>query len=374
MLAIELPYALTDPVLEQAGKAGWILSMARFYHHTPAKICAEWWGADGVLVGPAADDAPHSYWDDCPVPVVHLSGWVAARHAIVPDNRSAGRMAAEHLIERGFHRLAYLMMGATPYVQEQWEGFHGAALAAKCRVDSANWLDHWQEFGQGPPGLRRFLAHTLAAVGGPVGLMVDEDWTALEAVEACREAALEVPDRVAVVGVGNSLSISANARVPLSSVDLNYPEMARRGVTMLADLMAGKTVPPGRVLVAPRGVVTRRSSDILAADHPQVAKAIRFIWDNYADANVGVPQVVAATAISRTALSLAFKRCLGRTVAKVLLDLRLKNARRLLATSTLKVRQVATLCGFADANSLRGVLRRQSGAGPRAWRRQHKQV
>ncbi|MCE5277306.1 MAG: substrate-binding domain-containing protein [Planctomycetaceae bacterium] len=370
VLAIEMPVGMTDPILEQAGKAGWILSMSRYYHGTSARQCIEWWGADGVLVGPAADDAPHDYWDDCPVPVVHVSGWVAARNAIIPDCRAAGRMAAEHLIEHGFRRLVYLMMGAQEYVMGQREGFLSAAAAAGIDAVSVDWYDKWREFGEGPPGLRRFLAHTLAAMGPPVGLMVDEDWTALEAVEACREEGLEVPDRVAIVGVGNSPTICVNARVPLSSVDLNYGEMARQAITILADRMAGKNIPPGRVAVAPRGLVARRSSDILAADHPQVAKAIRFMWDRYADAGVGTPQVVAATSLSRTALTRAFKQCLGRTITKVLLDLRLRHARELLATTPLKVLQVASRCGFADANSLRGVLRRQSGAGPRAWRHQ----
>jgi LacI family transcriptional regulator len=205
-----------------------------------------------------------------------------------------------------------------------------------------------------------------------VGLLVDDDWTALEAVEGCMDAGLAVPDQVAVIGIGNNQAVCENARIPLSSVDVGYDWLGHEAARFLDRLMRGRSAPRGPVRIAPRGVVVRQSSDILSAEHPEVAKAVRYIWDHHREHLLSVPRIVSATGLSKTSLNLAFRRCLGRTVGRLLLEMRLRRAQELLTETDDKVRRIAAESGFRDANYLRAVLRRETGMGPRAWRKKYR--
>jgi LacI family transcriptional regulator len=48
---------------------------------------------------------------------------------------------------------------------------------------------------------------------------------------------------------------------------------------MLDGILRGGSRPEGPVTVPLRGIVERRSSQILAADDPRVTRALRFMWD-----------------------------------------------------------------------------------------------
>lgn len=372
VLALDLPEAASPGVLAFARSAGWVVSATRYMGGSPRTL-AHWWGADGILVGGKPfEHALAREWKSTRLPIVHITDWGPAlgKPTVLPDWRAAGQLAARHFIERGFRQLAYCHMGGLAW--PQLAGFREAVGDAGAVLHVLHWTDEClARYGPGPRGQRRWLGRALAQLPAPVGLLVDDDWTALEAVEGCLDAGLAVPDRVAVVGIGNALAVCENARVPLSSVELDPDRLGREAAGLLDRLMRGRRAPAGPVLIPPRGVVVRRSSDILAAEHPEVAKALRHIWDHYRDPQLDVPRIVAATALSKTALNLAFRRCLNRTVGRLLLELRLRHARDFLAAGHQKVRLIARECGFRDANYLRAALRRETGLGPRAWRRLH---
>jgi LacI family transcriptional regulator len=112
--------------------------------------------------------------------------------------------------------------------------------------------------------------------------------------------------------------------------------MAYQAAALLDRLMAGKKPPKEMVRVPPTGVATYRSTDIVAVDNLQTARALRFISDHYSNPLMGVRDVVAATGLSRRELEKAFRQELKRTPNEEIVRVRIDAIKKLLDTTTLK--------------------------------------
>ena len=62
---------------------------------------------------------------------------------------------------------------------------------------------------------------------------------------------------------------------PLSSVILDHELMGYRAAELLDRMMKGKKYSKKPIMIPPRGVVARRSTDVVAIDDPLTAKAVR---------------------------------------------------------------------------------------------------
>ncbi|MCE5279844.1 MAG: substrate-binding domain-containing protein [Planctomycetaceae bacterium] len=375
ILALDMRDSVFTGVLFHARTAGWLVSPSRYFSGGPEQI-AQWWSADGILIGGQLRlRSAVAQWQASGIPMVSCSGIgqpSLTKPTVTLDWHEAGRLAGMHLIERGFRQLAYCYMAKSPWIDGQVAGLRCAAAAGGGTVHVLDWQREYHTGGSPyRASLRRWLGERLKALPKPLGLLVDDDWTALEAVEACRERDVAVPDQVAVVGIGNNEVFCDNAPVPLSSVNLDYERLGRDAAALLDKLMRGRPAPKKPILIPPRGVVCRRSSDIMASEHPDVSKALRHMWRHYRDVNLDVPSIVSVTAMSKTGLNLAFRKYMNRSIGRLLLEIRLKCAQKLMATTNLKMRQIAQECGFREFNTLRSVLIRETGMGPRAWRQKN---
>ena len=55
---------------------------------------------------------------------------------------------------------------------------------------------------------------------------------------------------------------------PISSVDQNFSTLGYRGGELLNHLMRGKSAPSKTMLIPTTGLIARKSSDLLAVNHP----------------------------------------------------------------------------------------------------------
>jgi LacI family transcriptional regulator len=179
---------------------------------------------------------------------------------------------------------------------------------------------------------------------------------------------LLVPEAVAVMGVDNDSMLCECLRVPLSSVCHDLEGMAYNSAALLDRLMSGKAVPKKIPRVQPTGVVTRRSSDILAVNNLEVAKALRFIHDQFANPLLSVDDIVAATTVSRRPLEKAFRSELHRTVNEEVVRVRLEKVKALLTTTQFSVTEISAQTGFTRPNHLFRIFRRQLGMNPKQFR------
>jgi LacI family transcriptional regulator len=308
------------------------------------------------------------------VPVVGVgggSGWYDPATRIpyfASGDPSIARLAAEHLIERGFRRLAFYGYPPTRIIrwsEQRGKAFQQAAHAAgiPCSVYTGRHgtARRWTE-------LQRGLIHWLRSLEKPVGVMACNDVRARHVLEACHTIGLRVPEDVALIGVDNDEMICELTDPPLSSVEQGARRMGYQAAALLDQLMGGAKPPRVRFVVEPEGVVARRSTDTLAIEDPEVATALRFIRQRACE-RIQVRDVVQQVGVSRSTLKNRFKAALGRTIHAEIQHIRLQRAKQLIAGTDLPLKQVALQAGFQYVQYLTRLFRRRVGQTPAKYRR-----
>jgi LacI family transcriptional regulator len=327
------------------------------------------WQGDGIIARvqnrQIADLVHHTH-----LPVVDVLGLVpgAGIPLVHVDNSKIARLAAEHLRERGFRHFGYYGLSDENWSAQrrdyfrEWLGEFGRHLAIyeQPRHDrsQASWEDREDE-----------LAQWILQLPKPAGVMVCSDQRGLDFLEACRRARVAVPDTVAVVGVDNDEALCDIAHPPLSSVLPAHHQVGYEAAALLDRLMKGGRPPKSPVLIAPGGVKTRQSTDVLAIADRNVARALRLIRERGC-LGVGVDEVSAAAGLSRSVLQRRFRKILGKTVHQEILDIRLKRARALLTETDMPLIEVAEQAGFTHQEYLGVVFRTRFGMTPAQFRRE----
>jgi LacI family transcriptional regulator len=280
------------------------------------------------------------------------------------DNGAIARLAAEHLLERGFRRFAFCGLDGTNWSDERGSAFSRAVALAggECIVYRAaggrgTWEDEQDR-----------LAEWVGSLPHPCGVMACNDPRGQKVLEACRRSGVRVPDEVAVVGVDNDEPICEIADPTLSSVVADHEGVGYQAAALLDRARAGEVGAGVAVYVPPIGVVTRRSSDVLALADREVAAAIGFIRE-YACLGLGVDEVCEKLALSRSTLQRRFRDLLGHTIHDEIVGVRLKHAQELLAETEMPIATVAVRCGFGCQEYLGAVFRTRVGHTPASYRR-----
>jgi LacI family transcriptional regulator len=308
------------------------------------------------------------------VPVVCCSGYLA--HTGVPTVRSddiaAGRLAAEHFLERGFrHFLTWNHTWPEPdFALKRRQGFERRARETGFAVETVD----VSGFNPGLSANRRwleFVGRNLAAMPKPLGVLGTTDWAARIVLEACHMADVAVPDEVSVVGSDNDPLHCRLSFPELSSLDLNLELRARKVVELLGTLMRGEAAPREPVLVQPRGVIARRSSDVFAINNQAVVQAVRHIRD-HATESISTRDVVAHVHLPRRTLEVSFRKHLGRSILAEIHRARLSRARRLLEETSMTVESIAVETGFKDLSRMNRLFRKKLAITPGAYRRTYR--
>ncbi|HVU26325.1 MAG TPA: DNA-binding transcriptional regulator [Verrucomicrobiae bacterium] len=379
-------HALRCGIARYAREADWMLDNS----FVTVGLVPVWWRGDGILalITNPKDAAAQRHFPN--IPLVDFSkGWIANsmprkfraagedRPRVLYDNVQIGRLAAGHFLERGFKHIALLNSGNYWMEQERLPSFRQTVEAGggtfyelryyKCfsHLASRAFRDHL--------AAHRWLVQTLRHLSKPLGVAVASDSVALRVMRACDEAKLCVPEEVAVLGCHNDPLICDYAPVPLSSVDDDLERVGYEGAKLLDKLMDGKPAPREPILIPPKGVVTRMSTNILAVPDVKVARGVRFIWEHYRE-NIGAPEVAAAAGLSRSSVDRAFAKHLGRSPAQEILAVRINYAKNLLIETQLKAHEVAAQCGFTSIVHFSQAFHRATGIRPSYFRRQHHPV
>jgi LacI family transcriptional regulator len=282
---------------------------------------------------------------------------------VLPDAREAARMAARHLRERGFRRMALLASEGdlnTP--------LHRAGLEAELPVDTVLRVP---ENRLREPAWRRFqktLGAWVRTWKVPVGVFASNDLLCRYLADACLREGRRIPEDAGLVGAGNNELVCQGLSPTLSSVESGYERVGYRAAELLDRLLRGAPPPREPILVPPIRLVARRSTDVFAVQDPLVADALRLIAERAGRA-LHVDDLVAALPSSRRSLERRFRAALGRTLHDEIVRARLELAKRRLVETELPLKAIARQCGFAGLEHLSRVFRHHEGRPPAAWRR-----
>ena len=281
------------------------------------------------------------------------------------DDEAIARQAADHLFERGLRNFAYY--GDERFNWSKWRRDHFVRLVQGRGFDCAVYHST-RGTGRDWEREENDLAAWLKSLPKPVGVMACYDIGGREVLDACRRAAVAVPDTVAVVGVDNDGLLCELSDPPLSSVE---PDTLRTGYVaahILDKLMRGGRISQLSHRIPPVGVVTRQSSDTMAVADADVAEAVRFIREN-ACTGISVKDVLQRVQLSRRALEARFLKAVGRTPHAEVERVRLERAKHLLRVTDLPVYEIARRTGFRHQEYLSVAFRRYAGQSPTQFRK-----
>jgi LacI family transcriptional regulator len=195
-------------------------------------------GVRGVLITP--NDATRSQLTsvtELGIPVVVLDAHLEGYPSVALDHRRGGRLAVEHLLQRGHRRIAVITRKILQPSQERLAGAIEAVTAGGFDPDEVLTIVQIDE-ASATSG-QRAIAPVLDGAQPPTAVFALNDIVSLGVLREVRRRGLRVPEDVAVVGY-DDLFLSAELMVPLSSVRQPMREMGRAGADLL---LAGNTDP-----------------------------------------------------------------------------------------------------------------------------------
>ena len=338
---------------------------------TREKVIPWGWEGDGILAWLGAGDDLAEFVVQSKKPTVDFS--YRRPHLkfsrVLEDHAHAAQLVAEHFLSRGFSNFTFFSDTDNWSYEERGEGFIEALKRSGHNCEWFRWhrSPDYRDDREQWKRKRKWLAAQLKPAPKPLAVFAANDEQALELLESCASAGLNVPEQVAIIGAENYLLAPDSLNTPLSSVDTNLEMLGYSGAALLEDLMNGKTPSPKPIRIPAIGIVTRKSSDLLAVKHKGVANSLRFIWE-HASEPISVKDLVGVAAMSRRGLHKAFLENVGRTPGQELQRVRIERAKRLLAESTHKLEVLANMCGYQNANSFCVAFKQATGKSPKQFR------
>jgi LacI family transcriptional regulator len=289
---------------------------------------------------------------------------------VLPDMRREGCVAAEHFAERGFRHVAFFGRNPWSDFQRLFEGF-------RQRAEELGMVCHLYRFEskqrESPEARknrsRQEFSHWLKELPKPVGLLASSAWHAAVHCVDISLAGLRVPEDIAVLSRGDKPDLCQGCIPTISSLELDEEGRLRAACDWLQRLMDGEPVPSEPIMIPPKGVVVRESTDVLATPDRIVAEALRYIWDHL-NGDLSVEQIADVVGLSASQLQRRFQKAIGRSIVQELLRKRLDEAQHLLNSTRLPIADIAPRLGFHSTTYLHRSFRKAFGMTPAQYRRE----
>jgi len=360
-------YHLHEGIEKYAQEHGWHLyaDLAR------EKVIPWGWEGDGILAWLGAGDDLAEFVIATKKPTVDFS----LRRPqlkfprVLEDHAHAAQLVADHFLSRGFGNFMFYSDGDNWSYEERGQGFINAL---KKSGHDCSWL-RWHQSPAYAPGReewkrkRKWLVGEMKHAPKPLAVFAANDQQALDVLESCESIGITIPEQVAIVGAENYLLAPDAMHIPITSVDTNLETLGYRGAELLDHLMSGKPAPKEPIRIPAKGVVVRRSSDILAIKHKGVAKSLRYMWE-HSHEPICVKDLVTVAAMSRRGMHKAFLEHVGRTPGQELQRVRIERAKKLLGESSNKIETLAKMCGYQSINSFCIAFKRTTGMSAKRYR------
>jgi LacI family transcriptional regulator len=294
--------------------------------------------------------------------------------SIHTDDKSTANLAAEHLRERGFRHFGFCGFEGADYSDCRRDvfaqriaeaGFRCHIFSDPLRPAKATTLEY-EEHGLKYEDL---VAKWVKELPKPIGLMTCNDIRGQQVLNACRATGIMVPDDVAVIGVDNDVVLCELSDPPLSSIAPNTERIGYDAAALLDRMMAGRRPPRDPIFVSPLGIVTRRSTDVLAIEDRHIASAARFIREHACE-GIDVSDVLRAVPLSRSTLERRFAKALGRSPKDEILRVRLNRAKQLLSETDFSLAEVAEKVGLEHPEYFSVIFKKKIQMTPATFRAQ----
>lgn len=289
------------------------------------------------------------------------------------DHRRIGQMARDFFRLRGFTNTAYCGIPGTAFSDAR-----GAAFATeKTFVYSrrlARPLDESQFYAERAdrtPDAKR-LRNWLRDLPKPVAVFCCNDLRAIQLQQVAREIGLRVPEDVAILGVDNDTILCSFAEIPTSSIDPNAFQVGYDAARILRAMLLKMPERKAHKIRYVRSgrLIERSSTELMPIDPPWLGDILMHIERNMRRP-VSASEIFELSGRSSTAVENAFRNKLHTSVQAYITSVKMREAKRLLADPSLRISEVAYLCGFSSPQYFCRTFTAAFGLNPKSFRTQN---
>ncbi|WP_404304551.1 AraC family transcriptional regulator [Neorhodopirellula lusitana] len=329
--------------------------------------------------------------------VVDLRGSFSPQQGalIDTDPDACAQLAIDHFVERGFRRIVYCGYRGVDFSDARGDAFMRYCAEEKLETNRFEMtLGDTTNTAVPIEGVLKHEAHAemletalvdwLQQQPLPTAVFACNDVCGRQVVRAAMKLGYRVPEQIAVLGVDNDEVICDLTNPPLSSIEPDTYRIGFEGAAFLAGLFANESSTDNgsklsqiatkaacqKIVIPPRRVVTRFSTDVLAVNDPELSSAIEFIRLE-ACHGIGVADVAKHVAISRATLERRFRSVLDRTPGEEIERVRLERVKTLLLQTDYGLDRIASMTAYSKAPHLITAFRRQTGLTPTVFRKRH---
>ncbi|GAA5507924.1 XylR family transcriptional regulator [Novipirellula caenicola] len=360
---------LLDGIISYAKHhANWSIHLTEQERGAAPPAWLQTWKGDGIIARIETDTIGRRL-RKFGLPIVDLS---AARHVKgIPwadtDDEAISRLGVQHFTERGFTQLAYCGDPGFEWSNLRRDHFKRMTIAAGCSFHEHQMTPRYDpDFSWDTE--KRAIATWLNQLPRPAAIMACYDFQAQQVLDVCRELEIAVPEEIAVLGVDDDRLICELAEPNLSSVIPDTKSTGYEAAELLDRMMQGEPVSPRqRLITQPLGIRVRQSTDTLAIEDVEVARALSYIR-RHSLANIRVTDILRHVSLSRRALEHRFMRLIGHTPHEEIMRVRIDRIKILLRETDLSIHEIAERAGFEYAEYMAAVFKRETGTTPTEFR------
>lgn len=286
------------------------------------------------------------------------------------DTTAAAELIFDHFYNCGFRNYAHFAYEENSWICSQRKSFqkivseNGGVCFAYPSPQSEHFVPCWHE------SYRPRVIEWLRTLPTPIGIYAAMDLHAARLLGICKEIGLAVPEKVAIVGVGNDPVLCETSHPMLSSIDLDGRRFGYEAAKIL-DRKMSRERTEDFLLIPPSHVEVRQSTDITIVEDPDLAQALRYIRE-FAFTDLDVNRVAKEVGLSRRVLERRFREHLGTTPKNEIVRFRIERAKMLLARTDHTIESIVRKSGYRSIIYFTRAFRCEVGETPHAYRKKHK--
>jgi LacI family transcriptional regulator len=300
---------------------------------------------------------------------------------ISANSKKVAQIACEYLLEKKFENFAFFGLTQARWSAERMEHF-STSLAKKGytvhvfkekQVPLTNdltpfirlWINTALNTGQ------QKLIEWLKQLPKPVAILASCDIFACHLINVAKEAGLNIPDEIAILGVNNDNALCNICDPPLSSIAFNFKKAGYNAAKLLDKIISGhETMRGQRIEIQPTHVETRGSTDVYAIDDPAIVQAMKYIRQN-GNTPLQVNAIADHVYMSKRLLQLKFHDVIGKSIHDEITQAHFEIAKAMLIETNLPVDEIADRSGFHYTSNMRRAFKKITGMLPQKYRQQH---
>ena len=215
------------------------------------------------------------------------------------------------------------------------------------------------------------LKQWLSKLPKPAAVMAACDTRATQVLNLCKEAGIDVPHQMAVIGVDNDELLDEICVPPLTSILPDHEKLGFAAAHTLERLMSSKNRTkgvPAPCLARPLRVVERESAVATSPAAHLISRAMDYIRKN-ATKGIKADNVAQFLGVSRRLTDLRFQQFNGASINETITYHKLEAIKKLLATTNRPIGDISLACGYTNLPYLKTLFKHRFGCTMRDWRK-----